>query len=113
MEFKELLDPDEVGYAEFEAVFAVAALKLNEHHGNATEEKRNEELEHAYGMFTRGQEGPITIAMLKRVAKDLNEEISDDALRDMILEANGGKGSGRGVDRNEFEGVMRRAGVFK
>ena len=112
-EFRELLDPDEVGYAEFEAAFAVAALKLNEHEETATDEQKNQELEHAYGLFTGGQDGPITIAMLKRVAKDLNEDISDEGLRDMVLEANGGKGLGKGVDRGDFEVVMRRAGVFK
>jgi len=31
----------------------------------------------------------------------------------MILEANGGKGVGRGVEKGEFEGIMRRAGVWR
>lgn len=112
-EYKEMLDPEEDGYVGFEDTFALAALKLNERQDRATDEQKNEELEHAYALFTRGQEGPITITMLKRVARDLNEDISEDGLRDMILEANGGKGLGRGVDRGEFESVMRRAGVFK
>jgi len=39
--------------------------------------------------------------------------VSDDLLRDMILEANGGAGVGKGVERDEFEGIMRRAGVWR
>lgn len=52
---------------------------------------------------------------LKRVARELREEVPEQVLRDMILEANGGGGNSevqRGVDVKEFEGVMRRAGVF-
>jgi len=45
--------------------------------------------------------------------------VPDDVLRDMIREANGGvKGKGKAAERDvggvgleEFEGVMRRAGV--
>jgi len=40
-------------------------------------------------------------------------ECGEGVLRDMILEANGGAGVGKGVGREEFEGVMRRAGVFR
>jgi hypothetical protein len=31
----------------------------------------------------------------------------------MILEANGGGGVSKGVERGEFEVIMRRAGVFR
>ena len=49
---------------------------------------------------------------LKRVARELKEDISDEMLRGMILEANGGAGVNKGVGLDDFEGVMRRAGVF-
>ncbi|KAJ4414551.1 hypothetical protein N0V85_003112 [Neurospora sp. IMI 360204] len=56
----------------------------------------------------------ITLAHLKRVAAVLKEEnVSEELLRDMILEANGGAGVGKGVRREEFDGVMRRAGVWR
>ena len=48
--------------------------------------------------------------MLKRVARELKEDLDDSVLRDMLREANGG---GRGVSIEDFEGVMRRAGVFR
>lgn len=53
------------------------------------------------------------MATLKKVAHALKEDVDEDVLRDMILEANGGAGVGRGVERDEFEGVLRRAGVWR
>jgi hydroxyacylglutathione hydrolase len=64
-------------------------------------------------LFTNGTKGPITMGMLKRVAAALKEDVSDDLLRDMILEANRGAGIGEGVGKDEFAGVMRRAGVWR
>lgn len=43
----------------------------------------------------------------------LKQDVDEALLRDMILEANGGAGIGRGVTRAEFEEVMRRAGAWK
>jgi len=75
-----------------------------------------QELNDAYKLFTAGGNGPITIAHLRRVARELREEVSDDVLRDMIAEANGEGGSRegwrKGVSVEEFEGVMRRAGAI-
>ena len=55
----------------------------------------------------------ITMAHLKRVAALLKEDVADDLLKDMILEANGGAGVARGVRRDEFDAVLRRAGVWR
>jgi hypothetical protein len=49
------------------------------------------------------------------VARELKEDVGDDVLMDMIVEANGEVGRDgwrRGVDVREFEEVLRRAGVF-
>jgi hydroxyacylglutathione hydrolase len=67
----------------------------------------------AYRLFTKGSEGPITIAHLRRVARELKEDVNDEMLRNMILEANGGAGLSRGVEVEDFERVMVRAGVFQ
>ena len=67
----------------------------------------------AYKLFTHNSSGPITMSHLRRVARELREEVDDRFLADMINEANGGEGHGRGVGLNEFESVMRRAGMFK
>ncbi|KAL2266379.1 hypothetical protein VTJ83DRAFT_5731 [Remersonia thermophila] len=39
--------------------------------------------------------------------------VTEEVLRDMILEANGGAGVGKGVTKEEFDRVMRRAGVWR
>ena len=67
----------------------------------------------AYKLFTHNSSGPITISHLRRVARELREEVDDKFLADMINEANGGEGAGKGVGLNDFESVMRRAGVLK
>jgi len=78
-------------------------------------ESNAEEVSAAYKLFTHGGAGPITVAHLRRVAKELREDVPDDVLKDMILEANGGvKGKGRdigGVSLEDFESVMKRAGL--
>lgn len=76
-------------------------------------------MDEAFGLFTGADEDgealstTITLAHLKRVAALLKEEVDDDLLRDMILEANGGAGVARGVKKGEFEKVMKRAGVWR
>lgn len=69
------------------------------------------EIDDAFALFTRGAR--ITLADLRRVAGELREEGMDDAtLRLMVEEATGERGGAAGVGREEFEGIMRRAGVF-
>lgn len=84
-------------------------MKIN----SRSDDSKAEEVAAAYRLFTRGAEGgPITMAHLRRVARELREEVSEDMLRNMILEANGGAGISKGVGVEDFEAVMRRAGVF-
>lgn len=80
----------------------------------------NDEVEHAFNLFTGGSgEQRITLAMLRRVARELKEDVDEQVLKDMIREARGGdfetagEASRNGVSLREFEGVMRRAGVFR
>jgi hypothetical protein len=91
---------------------AICALKL---HARDRQDVQGE-VDDAFKLFTGGDEvegQKITLAHLKRVAAVLNEEVDEAVLRDMILEANEGGGVGSGVGREEFEGVMRRAGVWR
>ena len=97
----------------------MAAIKLQ----NRGDGERDEEVEEGFRLFLgvskdgreRVREQRITLGMLKRVARELKleGEVGEGVMRDMILEANGGAGVERGVKVGEFEGVMRRAGVFK
>ncbi|MCJ1309731.1 hypothetical protein MMC25_003392 [Agyrium rufum] len=115
------LDPEDEGEVAYEHFLAVAALRLH----SRSEESVGEEVEKAFELFLGGggnseggkgkevRQGRIGMRELKRVCRELKEEVSEDVLRDMILEANGGAGVGKGVGMAEFEGVMRRAGIFR
>jgi Ca2+-binding EF-hand superfamily protein len=115
-EFTEILDPEDEGYANYSSFVAICALKL--HARDQTSDAHASEVDEAFALFTGGspamaEGGVITVAHLKRVAAVLKEEVDDALLRDMILEANGGAGVGKGVKRSEFDHVMRRAGVWR
>ncbi|KAH0559754.1 hypothetical protein GP486_003734 [Trichoglossum hirsutum] len=105
------LDPTNTGYATYPSFLTVCALKLNAR--TTTPKAVSEAIDAAFRLFTNGDdEGPITMSHLRRVARELKEDVSEEVLKDMILEANGGGSVARGVRRDEFEGVMKRAGVF-
>lgn len=106
--FLDALDPDDEGYVSYEPFVSICALKLHAR----TDDTIADEVENAYKLFTKGGDGPITIAHLRRVAKELREDVSDEMLRAMVLEANGGAGVGHGVPIEDFQNVMKRAGVF-
>jgi Ca2+-binding EF-hand superfamily protein len=118
------IDPLNTGYVEFVPFLSYAAIVIHSKEQGSDEdgeddeyqgESNAEEVSAAYQLFTHGAPGPITLAHLRRVAKELREDVPDDVLKDMILEANGGvKGQGRdvgGVSLEDFESVMKRAGL--
>lgn len=86
----------------------LAAIQIN----SKSDEAKDEEVEKAFKLFTKGTENPIGLHNLRQVASTLKEDVSDDVLRAMILEANGGTGIGQGVNMEQFREVMTRAGVF-
>lgn len=119
-----IIDPVNTGFVAFDPFISYAALALHNKEAGFDDDDEDEEYHEeanaqevsaAYTLFTHGGSGPITLAHLRRVAKELREDVSDDILNDMIREANGGvKGKGRdagGVGLEEFEAVMRRAGL--
>lgn len=107
-ELLETVDPDETGWVSYEHFTAIAALKL--HAKQDDPEEMSEEVLKAYRLFTKGEERVINLNDLRRIARDLREEVPDNVLKDMIREATGGGLGGVGVE--DFEGVMKRAGVM-
>lgn len=124
------IDPLKTGVVPFDPFIAYAAIALHtrdDSEGDGDEDEEDEEatpyhqngddeeqVREAYMLFTHGGPGPITLAHLRRVARELKEDVPDDVLKDMLREANGGVAGGKdagGVALEEFEGVMRRAGV--
>ncbi|KEF53584.1 uncharacterized protein A1O9_10559 [Exophiala aquamarina CBS 119918] len=113
-EFIETLDPDSSGYVTYPHFLALCALRLN----SKTDETKAEEVETAFNLFTHGQvntagDEVISLNDLRTVARTLKEDVSDDVLKAMILEANGGTGISSGVSIEDFRGIMTRAGVFQ
>lgn len=132
-ELQELIstvDPEGSGEVGYEHFVAIAALQVNNRSegsgagqkkggkgkkggkkGEEEEDDGGEEVMKAYGLFTKGDVNrEITLGDLRRVARELKEEVPESVLKDMLREATGGEVRGVGVE--EFEGVMRRAGVF-
>jgi Ca2+-binding EF-hand superfamily protein len=124
------IDPINTGFVEFVPFLSYAAIAIHTKGDSAADEDEDdeyddqylqesdiEEVKAAFTLFTHGGPGPITLAHLRRVANELKEDVPDDVLRDMISEANGGvKGKGKardvgGVGLEEFESVMKRAGL--
>jgi hydroxyacylglutathione hydrolase len=118
-EFISILDPDSDGYATYEPFFAICALKFHarsdsdDDDQNAQSAAHRAQLDEAFRLFTNNQDGPITLAHLRRVAAVLKEDVDEELLKDMILEANSGAGVARGVEVGEFDNVMRSAGVWR
>jgi Ca2+-binding EF-hand superfamily protein len=118
------IDPLQTGFVEFVPFLSYAAIALHSQEQGSDEDDEDEEYQAesnaeevgaAYKLFTHGAAGPITLAHLRRVAKELREDVPDDTLRDMMVEANGGvRGKEKdvgGVSLEEFESVMKRAGL--
>ncbi|KAF3224064.1 hypothetical protein TWF191_006181 [Orbilia oligospora] len=98
------IDPDDEGFITYELFLEVAAMKIKDR-------DKKEEVEKAFSLFTGGDdEGPITLQHLRKVAKVLNENVSDDTLREMLREASAS--GGMDVNKRDFEDVMRRAGIL-
>jgi Ca2+-binding EF-hand superfamily protein len=62
-----------------------------------TDRDTTEEIEAAFKLFTGGADGPIKLEDLRRIARELKEEVTEEQLRDMIGEATS-KDIRRGVD---------------
>lgn len=92
----------------YERFVGIAALKMQARGGDP--DALHEEVTKAYGLFTQGEDRPITLYDLRRIAKEIREDVPDNVLKDMIREATAGGTGGVGIE--DFESVMRRAGVF-
>ncbi|KAF7118879.1 hypothetical protein CNMCM5793_008511 [Aspergillus hiratsukae] len=103
------VDPTNTGFVPYAPFVSVAAAKLR----SRSAEAMSAEVDAAFQLFTRGTDGPITLGHLRRIARELKEDnLGDELLKDMILEANGGAGVNAGVTLEQFHDVMTRAGVF-
>ncbi|TGO19689.1 hypothetical protein BTUL_0003g01460 [Botrytis tulipae] len=121
-EYHSILDPEDEGFTVYRHFVAICAIKF--HSRTRTSDSHKKDVDDAFRLFSNaGQKeggsgggddmGRITLATLKRVARVLKEDVDEELLISMLLEANGGQGVGKGVERDEFEDVMRRAGMWR
>lgn len=106
------LDGEKTGLVEWEMFLQVMALKLvhDEESGDEATERRKREIQRAFELFDSEGRGVITLSELRRVARVLGEECSEEDLQEMIDEAAGTR-AGQ-VYLKDFEEVMQRAGVL-
>lgn len=72
------------------------------------EKESEEEIKRAFQLFAYEDGKMISFANLKKIAIDLGETMSDDELKLMLYEANGGDRNGA-VTEEQFENVLTRA----
>lgn len=106
------VDPSSTGRVPFRAFERAMVAKLG------GQEPREEMLK-AFALFTGGKgdsSGRITLADLKRVARELGESLTDEELLEMIEEADrGGDGEGGtppGVSFHDFAALMKKTNLF-
>jgi Ca2+-binding EF-hand superfamily protein len=106
------LDGEKTGLVEWEMFLQVMALKLahDEDSGDEASERRKREIQRAFELFDSEGRGVITLSDLRRVARVLGEDCSEEDLQEMIDEAAGTR-AGQ-VYMKDFEQVMQRAGVL-
>ena len=69
-----------------------------------------EEILRAFRLFDDDETGTITVANLRRVARELGETVTDEELTAMIAEADS---SGRGaVSQTDFLKIMKKTSLY-
>lgn len=97
------VDTDGSGTIGFDDFMALMTVKM-------AERDPREEIMKAFRLFDDDETGKITFKNLKRVAKELGENISDEELQEMIDEADR-DGDGE-VSEEEFFRIMKKSGLF-
>lgn len=97
------VDVDGYGTIGFDDFMALMTAKM-------AERDPREEIMKAFRLFDDDETGKITFKNLKRVAKELGENISDEELQEMIDEADR-DGDGE-VSEEEFFRIMKKSGMF-
>ncbi|KAK2080813.1 hypothetical protein QBZ16_000667 [Prototheca wickerhamii] len=96
-------DKDGSGMIDYEEFLAVMTTKMGERDSK-------EEMIKAFRLFDDDETGKISFKNLKRVAKELGENITDEELQEMIDEADR-DGDGE-VNEEEFFRIMKKTSLF-
>ena len=97
------IDKDGSGTIDFEEFLQMMTAKMGER-------DFREEIMKAFRLFDDDETGKISFKNLKRVAKELGENMTDEELQEMIDEADRG-GDGE-VSGEEFFRMMKKTSLF-
>ncbi|KAL2720079.1 caltractin [Vespula squamosa] len=97
-------DPDCLGKLSFEEFLHIMSVKM-------LEKDPKEEILRAFRLFDDDETGKISFKNLKRVAKELGENLTDEELQEMIDEAD--KDGDGEISQEEFMRIMRKTCLYK
>ena len=97
------IDKDGSGTIDFEEFLQMMTAKMGSR-------DTKEEILKAFRLFDDDNSGTITFKDLKRVAKELGENLTDEELQEMIDEADR-DGDGE-VNEEEFYRIMKKTNLF-
>ena len=97
------VDKDNTGKVTFENFLSLMTIKM-------AEKDINEEIMKAFRLFDDDETGKISFKNLKRVARELGENLTDEELLEMIEEAdNDGDGE---ISQEEFLHIMKKTSLY-
>ncbi|XP_014210477.1 caltractin [Copidosoma floridanum] len=97
------VDPDGIGKLSFEEFLDLMSTKM-------AEKDSKDEVLKAFRLFDDDNTGKITFKNLKRVAKELGENLTDEELQEMIDEADR-DGDGE-ISQEEFLRIMKKTCLY-
>merc|ERR1712043_20405 len=97
------IDKDHGGQLSFDNFLSLMSTKM-------AEKDTKEEILKAFKLFDDDETGRISFQNLKRVAKELGENLTDEELQEMIDEADR-NGDGE-VDQDEFLRIMKKTSLY-
>lgn len=97
-------DPDCLGKLSFEEFLHIMSVKM-------LEKDPKEEILRAFRLFDDDETGKISFKNLKRVARELGENLTDEELQEMIDEAD--KDGDGEISQEEFMRIMRKTCLYK
>lgn len=97
------IDKEGTGTICFEDFFAIMSIKMSE-------KDEKEEILKAFKLFDDDATGSISLNNIKRVAKELGENLTEDELQEMLDEADR-DGDGE-INEEEFLKMMRKTSLY-
>ena len=96
-------DKEGIGTISFEEFFAIMSVKMSE-------KDEKEEILKAFKLFDDDDTGSISLNNIKRIAKELGENLIDDELQEMLDEADH-DGDGE-INKEEFLKMMQKTTLY-